>query len=280
MKWKTTSHFLHLKSQSHIMGIINVSPDSFFKSFNEPNVEMTVNQALKQIEAGATIIDIGGESSRPGAQRVNTQIELSRVIPVVKALRRQSDCLISIDTQKSEVAKQALQLGANIINDITGLRGDPNMISVCKEYGAGIVVMHMQGMPSTMQENPFYQDIIKELNAFFLQRFQFLISKGIDPETICLDPGIGFGKTPNHNLTLLKNLEQFAIHQRPLLVGISRKSFIAHCLGKPDFSERLWPSVGLTAYLWSKGVNILRSHDVSENVQALRMTEAILQPPI
>lgn len=258
------------------MGVLNVTPDSFSDGgrFDDPG--RAVDHGLRMESEGAEILDVGGESTRPGAEAVSTEEELRRVLPVIRQLSGQSKALISIDTSKARVAAEALQAGAVIINDVTGLTGDPAMVEVAAQSRAGLVVMHMIGTPRTMQENPQYQDVTREVADFLRQRLEALAESGIDKERVVIDPGIGFGKTVPHNLELLRQLDQIAALHRPLLLGVSRKSFLGKITGLDSAADRLWPTVALTALARWKGVRLLRVHDAAENHQALRMTEAIL----
>jgi dihydropteroate synthase len=232
----------------------------------------------RRIEAeGAQIIDVGGESTRPGAESVAADEELSRVIPVIKELRAMIDITISIDTSKAQVARAAIQAGASIVNDVTGGRGDNGMMPLVAENKSAFVIMHMQGNPQTMQLEPRYDDVVSEVADFFRQQYARAIECGIDPMAIAFDPGIGFGKTLEHNLELLAQLDRLRAHDRPLVVGISRKSFLAKVTGLSEISDRLAPAVGLTSLLRARGADVFRVHDVKENVNALRVTEAVLQ---
>jgi dihydropteroate synthase len=227
------------------------------------------------IAQGADIIDIGGESTRPGALPVSADEEIARTAPVIAMLREEWNGLISIDTMKAEVATAALAAGADIVNDVSGLRADPAMSGVCAESGCGVVVMHMQGEPRTMQQAPQYADVVLEVREFFEERFQSLAGAGIHPDALCFDPGIGFGKTLEHNLALLRVLEILSPPGRPLLLGVSRKSFIGRLLEEDDLSLRDWPTVAITAMARDKGVMLHRVHEVRPNLEALRMIEAI-----
>ena len=258
------------------MGILNVTPDSFSDGGTHAGVETALGHARRMIAEGAEIIDIGGESTRPGAAEVVVAEEIGRTAPVIAALRREWDGLISIDTMKAAVAAAALEGGADIVNDVSGLTADPEMAAVCVESGCGVVVMHMQGDPRTMQVAPHYDDVVAEVRAFFEERLAALSAAGLDPETICFDPGIGFGKTVAHNLALLRALPELGVAGRPLLLGVSRKSFIGRVLGSDDLADRSWPTVAITAWAREAGVMVHRVHEVLPNVQALRMTEAIL----
>lgn len=277
MIWRTRNHSLHLAERGKIMGILNVTPDSFSDGGKHYVTQHALERAHEMIAEGAEIIDIGGESTRPGAEPVSIDEEMNRVLPVIEGLRADWGGVISIDTMKSAVARAALEAGADIVNDVTGL-GDPEMVALASETSCGVVVMHMQGAPQTMQANPQYQDVVVEVRDFFEARYKLLTAAGIAPEAIVFDPGIGFGKTLQHNLTLLRNLDALGIHERPLLIGLSRKSFIGRLLNDADPTQRDWPTVALTAWTRESGARIHRVHDVRPNVDALRMVEAIQQP--
>lgn len=274
MIWKNPRRPLPLVQRGAIMGILNVTPDSFSDGGQFLAVEAAVAHALQMVHDGADIIDVGGESTRPGAAPVSTAIELRRVVPVIEALRTSApDVLISIDTSKSAVAEAALEAGADIINDVTALRGDPAMVGVAVACRAGICLMHMRGTPADMQHDPTYLDVVTEVGAFLDERLAWAIAAGIDHECIALDPGVGFGKSREHNQALLHAVSTFATAHpdRPLLLGVSRKSFLGR-----GVDDRFWPTVALTALLRRGGARIFRVHDVRANAEALRMTEAIL----
>ena len=276
MIWKVRGQSLDLTHRALLMGIVNVTPDSFSDggSFLDPLAACT--HGLKLVEEGADILDIGGESTRPGSQSVPLEEEIQRVIPVIQRLRQETKALISIDTNKAAVAQAAMDAGADIINDITGLRGDPNMPSVVSQSGAGVIIMHMKGTPRTMQDAPAYQDIVSEIGDFFRQSMALAVSSGIDPMSIALDPGIGFGKTPEHNRQLLGGIDAYAKTGRPILVGASRKSFLGWLAGSTAMEDRFWPGVATTSLCRERGAKIFRVHDVKPHHDALRMTEAIL----
>lgn len=276
MRWKLRRETVDLEDRALVMGILNVTPDSFSDGGRFSQTESAIEQARKMISDGADIIDVGGESTRPGAAAVPEEDEKERIVPVIEALRSEWSGLISIDTSKAAVASAAIEVGADIVNDVTGLLGDQEMVSVCRESGVGVVAMHMQGNPRTMQEKPEYENVVEEVRAFFEERFATLVSAGISPEQLCFDPGIGFGKTLAHNLTLLKQVEQLVVEGRPLLIGLSRKSFLGRALGSMDLNQREWPTVALTAQSRIKGAMIHRVHEVRPNQEALRMVEAIL----
>lgn len=259
------------------MGIVNVTPDSFSDGGLFASVEAALEQADKLIGEGAAIIDVGGESTRPGAADVEANEENRRVLPVIRRLRKSNPGVtLSIDTSKPGVAREAIDAGARIINDVTGFR-DPEMIATAAETGAGLVVMHMLGTPRTMQQNPSYTDVIAEIAAFFEERLAALIGAGVDPEAIVFDPGIGFGKSLDHNLEILRCLDRLVVAGRPLLLGVSRKSFIGKLIGSDRIEDRNWPTVAITSHAREQGVALHRVHEVKPNLEALRMTEAILQ---
>ena len=258
------------------MGVLNVTPDSFSDAGEFFATDAAIGSGIKMALEGADIIDVGGESTRPGAEPVSVKEELRRVIPVIQGLRAKIAILLSIDTSKSEVANAALDAGASIINDVTAGRGDEKMLSLAAKRKAAIVLMHMQGEPRTMQKDPHYEDVITEVADFFRQQYARALECGVDPMAIAFDPGIGFGKTLEHNLTLLKNLGRLRVHDRPLAVGVSRKSFLGKLVNSSEMSERAAPTIALTAILRARGADILRVHDVKENVAALRAAEAVL----
>jgi dihydropteroate synthase len=261
------------------MGILNVTPDSFADGGRFLEQEAAFRHAERLVAEGAAILDIGGESSRPGSDPVPLEEELRRVIPVLAGIRALFPSLIlSIDTYKAETARQALAAGADIINDISALRNDPEMIDVVKNSDAGVILMHMRGTPKTMQGDPQYNDVVAEVLAFLSERLDGLVRAGVDPCRIAIDPGFGFGKRLRHNIKLIEGLDRFSVLGRPIVVGISRKSMIAQMLGDPKLQsdDRLWPTVALTSFLRVKGARVFRVHDVRPNFEALRMTESIL----
>jgi dihydropteroate synthase len=274
--WKVGDRILDLSRQGLIMGILNVTPDSFSDGGKFFTVEKAVEHGLTMAAEGAQIIDVGGESTRPGAESVAAEEELNRVIPVIERLRGKSDAFISIDTSKAQVAHAAIQAGASIVNDVTGGRGDKRLMLLVAEEKSAFIIMHMQGNPQTMQLEPRYDDVVSEVAEFFRQQYARALECGIDPMAIAFDPGIGFGKTLEHNLELLAQLDRLRAHDRPLVVGISRKSFLAKVTGSSEIRDRLAPAVALTSLLRARGADVFRVHDVKENVNALRVTEAIL----
>lgn len=259
------------------MGVLNVTPDSFSDGGQFFDRDAAVARGIEMANEGADIIDVGGESTRPGAEPVAAEVELERVIATIEQLRANIDQPISIDTCKAEVATAALDAGAQIVNDVTGGRGDARMMSLVAQRKAAFIIMHMQGEPRTMQLAPRYADVVHEVGNFFRQQYERALSCGIDPMAIALDPGIGFGKTPDHNLELLRNLPQLGVAGRPLVIGVSRKAFLGKIAGIPDTKDRLAPTVAMTAVLRARGGDVFRVHDVKENVAALRAAEATLE---
>jgi dihydropteroate synthase len=259
-----------------VMGIVNVTPDSFSDGGRYLDAKAAVEHGLRLVEQGADIIDVGGESTRPRATPVDEAEELRRVIPVIEELAGKRKVPISIDTMKPEVARAALDAGASIVNDVAANREDEAMWRVVAQTGAGYVCMHMQGVPQTMQANPEYADVVKEVQNFFRERIIRLNDCGVASEQIVLDPGIGFGKTSEHNLQLLGGLRKFTKLERPLLLGVSRKSFIGKQLFGTELAARLPAALACASLAIEAGVQIIRAHEVAETVQALRMTEAIL----
>ncbi|PYJ07181.1 MAG: dihydropteroate synthase [Verrucomicrobia bacterium] len=257
------------------MGIVNVTPDSFSDGGQFLDAPAAVAHALRLVEQGAEIIELGGESTRPGAAPVEEAEELRRVMPVLEQLVGRVPVPIAIDTMKPTVARAALQAGASIVNDVAANRQDEALWRIVAEAGAGYVCLHMQGTPQAMQLHPAYTDVAREVEEFFSERLSRLRGCGINAEQIILDPGIGFGKTPEHNLQLLAALRRFTKLERPLLLGVSRKSFIGKVLGA-ELLARLPAALACACLAVEAGVQIIRAHDVAETVQAIRMTEAIL----
>jgi dihydropteroate synthase len=274
--WKIGDRIFDLSRQGLIMGVLNVTPDSFSDGGKFFAAEKAIEHGLKMAADGAGIVDVGGESTRPGAEPIAADEELRRVIPVIEKLRTKIDVPISIDTSKTEVALAAIQAGAAIVNDVTGGRGDEGMLPLIAKTKAALIIMHMQGTPRTMQKQPRYDDVVSEVADFFRQQYACAIGYNIDPMAIAFDPGIGFGKTLDHNLELLAQLERLRAHDRPLVIGVSRKSFLGKLIESPDMDDRGAPAVALTALLRTRGADVFRVHDVKENVSALRVTEAIL----
>src|SRR5438309_7103692 len=274
--WKIGDESVDLSKSGMIMGVLNVTPDSFSDGGEFFATDAAIAGGIKMALEGADIIDVGGESTRPGAEPVSAKEELRRVVPVIEKLRAKINISISIDTSKSEVATAALDAGAQIVNNVTAGRGDEKMLPLAAKRKAAIVLMHMQGEPRTMQKNPHYEDVVTEVADFFRQQYACALECGLDPMAIAFDPGIGFGKTLEHNLTLLKNLERLRVHDRPFVVGVSRKSFLGKLIGSSEMSDRLTPTIALTATLRGRGADIIGVHDLNENVAALRAAEALL----
>jgi dihydropteroate synthase len=258
-----------------VMGIVNVTPDSFSDGGKFFSPAKAVAHALELVAQGAEILDIGGESTRPGAEPVSEAEELRRVVPVVKKLAARVKIPLSIDTMKPAVARAALDAGASIVNDVAANRSGDAMWKIIAEFRAGYVCMHAQGSPRTMQKNPAYQNVVREVGGFFRERLKKLNAAGISSDQVVFDPGIGFGKTLEHNLELLANLRCFTKLKRPLLLGVSRKSFIGKLLGA-TLNERLPASLACATLAVADGVQIIRAHDVAETVQAVRLAEALL----
>jgi dihydropteroate synthase len=273
VRWQLRTRTLEFSQRPLLMGIVNVTPDSFSDGGRYFAVERAVEHALQLVNDGADLLDIGGESTRPYATPVSVAEELARVEPVLAALCEQVTVPISIDTSKAKVAQRALELGAEIINDVTGLAGDPEMVRVAITYGAGVCAMHMQGTPQTMQNNPHYADVVGEILHYLGERARKLQLPGLAPEKICLDPGIGFGKTHQHNLTLAAHCERFHELGFPLLVGHSRKGFIGKVLGNAE-ADRSAGTLGLSLALARQGVQVLRVHEIRSTREALTLFAA------
>lgn len=261
--------------KTYIMGILNVTPDSFFDGGRFFNLQNAIDHAFRLIDEGADIIDIGGESTRPGAEPVSIDEELRRVIPVIEAISKRISIPISIDTYKARVAEEAIQAGATIINDISGLRFDPEMAKVASKYKVPVIVMHIKGTPKDMQKNPQYEALIPEIIEYL--RGSIIIAKqaGVDENMIIIDPGIGFGKLPEHNLEIIKNLKEFSKLNKPILVGVSRKSFIGKILNEPSPEKRLEGTAAAVAISVINGANIVRVHDVGFMAKVVKVADAI-----
>ena len=261
---------------ARIMGILNVTPDSFSDGGQYHTQEAALRQAEELISAGADILDIGGESTRPYAKPVSLEDELSRTIPVIKAIRGRHSIPISIDTTKAEVARQALEAGADIINDISSLKKDPEMIVVVRESNVPVIIMHMQGTPADMQDRPKYENVVEEICGFFNERIEWMTANGVDRNRIILDPGIGFGKTIVHNLSIIKHIDRFKTFGLQVLLGHSRKKFLGLLTGL-DAQQRDLPTAVVAALSAQHHVDIIRVHNVAATRQALQVAEAILQ---
>ncbi|MDD4902983.1 MAG: dihydropteroate synthase [Candidatus Bipolaricaulis sp.] len=250
-----------------VVGILNATPDSFFERSRAPSPSAAVERALRMVEDGADIIDVGGESSRPGSAPVPEEEETARVIPILEGIRRRTDVLLSVDTTKAAVAAEALRAGASMVNDISALRFDPEMAAVVADREAFVVLMHMQGTPGTMQADPVYEDVVSEVHTFLGKRIVAATSAGVRRDRIVIDPGIGFGKRLAHNLELLRNIERFTDLGPPVLVGASRKSFLGEILGLP-VEERLEGTLAVHAVAVARGADLIRVHDIKEGRRA------------
>jgi dihydropteroate synthase len=278
MNMKKASTRVKLGKKPLIMGILNVTPDSFSDGGKYIAQESIRKQIDRMIQDGADLVDVGGESSRPFSKPVPVDEELKRVIPAIEEIRKNSSIPISIDTTKAEVAEKAIQAGADIINDISALRFDPKMIEVARSYDVPVIIMHMQGTPQNMQQEPAYNDIIHEISDFFYERISWAEKRGLSKEKIIIDPGIGFGKTVSHNLTILNHLDEFTKIGCPVLIGHSRKSFIGKVLHL-EVEDRDHATAIISAFCCLKNIAIVRVHDVKKTALAIHMTDAILQSP-
>jgi dihydropteroate synthase len=277
VKWAIAGDVLSIGSRPLVMGIVNVTPDSFSDGGRYLDSDAALAHGLELAAQGADILDIGGESTRPGAAVVSVADEIGRVVPVIEALAKRTSIPLSIDTSKSEVARASLAAGARIVNDVTGLTGDPQMPATIREFGAGVIVMHMQGTPATMQVNPHYENVVGEVAGFLERQISAACAAGLESEQIALDPGIGFGKTSAHNREIMMHLEVFQRFGRPVCLGASRKGFINHLVGADRPAERrLAGGLGLVCYaLARRGVQIVRVHDVEETRDAIAAFEKL-----
>lgn len=273
MNWLVRRHVLNVERGGVLMGIVNVTPDSFSDGGCFNSLERAVRHARELERQGAVLLDIGGESTRPGAAEVSVEEELDRVLPVVRELRQCSDALISVDTRHAEVAAAVLEAGADVINDISGLQAD-GMAELCAAARCGVVAMHMQGRPETMQKAPAYGDVVQEVRAYFEERYDFLLGKGLVPEQICWDPGIGFGKTLEHNLALLSNMDRLHVGGRPVLLGLSRKRMLGAILGGTEEGRAPLSTAVMTVWGHLHGAQVHRVHDVEECSRALKLVQA------
>ena len=275
LTWQLRDRTLTPGDPPLVLGIVNVTPDSFSDGGRFLDADAAVAHGLRLVEQGADLLDIGGESSRPGSQPISLDDELARVLPVVRRLAAQTSVPLSVDTCKSEVAHQALEAGAHIVNDITALQGDPAMPEVVRDFKAGVILMHMQGTPATMQVQPHYDDVVAEVAAFLEARLQACADVGIAGTQVALDPGIGFGKTVAHNLRLLVHLEELPRLGRPICLGVSRKGFLGKVLGRP-LEQRLAGSLAAACYaLVRQSAQIVRAHDVAETRDVVRLLAAL-----
>lgn len=275
MIWQTSRRTFDLASRGVIMGIVNVTPDSFSDGGTFGQTDAAVAHGLRLAAEGAEILDIGGESTRPGAVAVSADEEQRRVLPVIAKLAAATNVAMSIDTSKAIVARAALQAGAEIINDVTALQGDPDMTTVAAETGAGVILMHMRGTPRTMQQDPAYENVVTEVADFLRERMAAAKAAGLSKDHIAIDPGIGFGKTVEHNLQLIAGLHTFAALGSPVVLGASRKSFLATAAGGQEMTDRDLPTAVLTALGYGLGARLFRVHAVRPNLQALRLAEAL-----
>ena len=261
--------------RTYIMGILNVTPDSFSDGGQFDRLDTAIHQALEMIKQGADIIDIGGQSTRPGAKQITLTEELNRVIPIVESLRKQSDIVISVDTTRSEVAQSAIDAGADIINDISGATFDPEILGVAARMQAPIILMHIRGNPETMQTMTDYDDIVSEIKTFLQSRVDRALELGIKKEHLILDIGIGFAKDLQQNITILRNISEFKKMGFPLLIGTSRKSFIGKILNQKEPKQRIWGTAGSCSYAITQGADILRVHDVGIMSDVAKVTDAL-----
>jgi dihydropteroate synthase len=263
-----------------IMGVVNVTPDSFSDGGRFLDADAAVEHGLRLAAEGADILDIGGESTRPGAGPVGADEELRRVVPVIERLARGGQARVSIDTTKAGVARAALDAGASLVNDVSALRFDATMAALVAETGAGCCLMHMLGEPRTMQENPRYDDVVSDVKAFLEERLAFAVGEGIDEERVWLDPGIGFGKTVEHNLELLRRLDEIVAIGRPVVVGTSRKSFLGKLAGGRGEGERLPGTIATNVLALERGASVFRVHDVAQNADALAVAAATVRADV
>ncbi|MCZ7662309.1 MAG: dihydropteroate synthase [Thermoleophilia bacterium] len=266
---------LDLRRGPLIMGALNVTPDSFSDPGDFFDHETAVKGARRMVDEGADIVDVGGESTRPGSDRTPLEEELRRVLPVVEALAPNIAAPLSVDTYRHEVAAKALERGAFMINDVTALRGDSEMVAVVRDAGCPVVLMHMLGEPKTMQENPVYENVVEDLYSFFAERLTWAVDQGVEERNLIIDPGIGFGKTLAHNLALIRHLQTFRSLGRPVLLGASRKRFIGAVLGLPEPKDRVIGTVATSVIAAMQDVDIVRVHDVAENAQAIAIARAV-----
>lgn len=268
---------LDLAGRTHIMGILNVTPDSFSDGGSYADAEGAAIHARAMRRAGADVIDIGGESTKPGAEPLSEEEELRRILPVIQRVAAEPGAVVSVDTYKSSVARRALEAGAAIVNDISGLRFSPDMAKIAGDHGAAVVIMHIKGTPRDMQQNPVYDDVIREITDYLAEGVEIALKGGVQRDRIMIDPGIGFGKTLEHNLTILDGLDEFRVLGRPIVLGTSRKRFIGTILGVPEPKDRIFGTAATVALGIERGAALLRVHDVAPMVQIARMTDAIVR---
>jgi len=275
MKIAWQSFSLDFSKKTCLMGILNVTPDSFSDGGQYFDRELAIKRAHEMVEEGADVIDVGGESTSPGSEPVPLQEEIARTIPVIEEISKKIKVPVSIDTYKAEVAKRAMDAGASIVNDISGLRFDPEMPKVVSKYKVPVIIMHIKGMPKDMQINPIYEALIPEIMDYFRKSIRLAVESGIAEDKIIIDPGIGFGKTLDHNLEIIKNLREFTLLEKPLLAGVSRKAFIGKILGDVSASERLEGTAAAVAISILNGANIIRVHDVKEMKKVALVADAV-----
>ncbi|MEI6892908.1 MAG: dihydropteroate synthase [Pontiella sp.] len=274
--WTCKNRTLKLGERTLVMGILNVTPDSFSDGGHFSDPSAAVERALQMVEEGADLIDIGGESTRPGAEPISVADEIKRTIPVIRRLRAISDVPISIDTMKAETAFQAVEAGADIINDVSAFEADPEMAHIAAKTKAGVILMHMKGSPKTMQDDPYYGNVVQEIQHYLKVRMDYATEMGVEANRIMIDPGIGFGKTVEHNMELLRGIPMFG-KKAPVLIGASRKSLISHLLNRDDPAQRLAGSLGLAGWAAMSGAHILRVHDVIDTCDVCRIMDTLLK---
>jgi dihydropteroate synthase len=274
LRWRVADRILECGPRTLVMGVLNVTPDSFSDGGRFLDHEAAVEHGLRMAADGADIIDVGGESTRPGSEPVRDEEEIARVVPVIKRLAAESEAPISIDTRNPDVAAAGIDAGAVIVNDVGGAR-DPRMFGVVRDTGAGVILMHMLGDPKTMQDDPRYRDVVRDVRAYLSGRVETATEAGIDRDRVAVDPGLGFGKTYRHNLELMRDIGAFLDLGVPIVVGPSRKSFIGRALGDLPVDQRMEGSAGAAAWLAGHGAHVLRVHDAAEIVRVLRVVDAI-----
>ena len=269
----------HVEKKPAIVGILNVTPDSFSDGGRFLDTETAVAHALEMADEGADVIDIGGESTRPGAEPVSAQVEMQRTVPVIEKVTSLIEAPVSIDTYRLEVAEVAVRAGASMVNDISAFRVSPELAGFCAEHDLDVCLVHMQGEPRTMQEDPKYEDVVDDVKSFLSERMNFAVSQGIDERRVLLDPGIGFGKTLEHNMEILERLEELTELGRPILIGTSRKRFLGRITGR-EVGNRVAATVASNVIAYSRGASVFRVHDVAANRDALDVARAILPTEI
>jgi dihydropteroate synthase len=268
-----------MSSQFKVMGVVNVTPDSFSDGGRFLDADKAIAHGVSLVEEGAAILDVGGESTRPGATPVGEEEELRRVLPVIEALARAgTGAQISIDTAKAAVAREALRAGATLVNDVTALRGDARMVEVVAESGAELCLMHMLGEPRTMQDDPRYDDVVTDIKSFLAERLAFAVGRGVEESRIIVDPGIGFGKTVQHNLELIRRLDEIVELGPPVLIGASRKSFLGRITGREDPGDRVAATAAVNVLAYERGARVFRVHDIAPSYDALAVAAATVSP--